>query len=368
MRIEAAVSRAGEAHPTIEALDLEEPRAGEVRVRVAAAGICHTDLYCHAGLGVPIPMPIVLGHEGAGIIEALGGGVRELAVGDHVVLSGASCGRCPKCLAGRPTYCRDAMKLSFGGARADGSSPLSQRGEPVHGMFFGQSSFATHLIAPERSAVKVAKDLPLHRLGPLGCGMITGAGSVLEAFRVAPGQSIVIFGVGSVGLAAVMAARIAGAPSIVAVDVSAERLRLAGELGATHTLRFDATTAGVLREIERDGFIFSFNTTNVAEVFTLAVECLAMEGTAGFVTRPRGGWTPNMATLLACGRKLQGILGGGAAPQRFIPLLLDYWGQGRFPFERLIEEFPFERIGEAWEACAQGAVVKPVLVMPPSEA
>ena len=139
-------------------------------MRVVASGICHTDLYCHAGLGMPIPRPIVLGHEGAGIVEAVGSGVRELSVGDHVVLSGASCGRCPKCHAGRPTYCRDAMKLSFGGMRGDGSSPLSQHGERVHGMFFAQSSFATQVIAPERSAVKVAKDLPLHLLGPLGCG------------------------------------------------------------------------------------------------------------------------------------------------------------------------------------------------------
>ncbi len=351
----------------IEELELGEPRADEVLVRVVAAGICHTDLYCHAGLGVPIPTPIVLGHEGAGIVEAVGGGVSELAVGDHVVLSGASCGQCPKCRAGRPTYCRDAMKLSFGGMRADGSSPLSRHGEPIHGMFFAQSSFATHVVAPERSAVRVAQDLPLDRLGPLGCGIITGAGSVLEAFRLHAGDSIVVFGVGSVGLAAVMAARIAGASRIVAVDISAERLRLASELGATDAIASDEKTAGILREIVRDGFTFGFNTTSVPEVFTLAAECLAMEGTAGFVTRPRGGWTPDIAKLLASGRRLQGILGGSAAPKVLIPLMIDYWRQGRFPFDRLIREFPFEKIGDAWEACAQGAVVKPVLVMAPSD-
>jgi aryl-alcohol dehydrogenase len=363
LRIRAAVSRTGQPHPTIEELELEEPRADEVRVRVVASGICHTDLYCHAGLGMPIPRPIVLGHEGAGIVEAVGSGVRELSVGDHVVLSGASCGRCPKCHAGRPTYCRDAMKLSFGGMRGDGSSPLSQHGERVHGMFFAQSSFATQVIAPERSAVKVAKDLRLHLLGPLGCGIITGAGSVLEAFRLRPGESIVIFGAGSVGLAAVMAARIAGASRIVAVDISAERLKLARELGATEAIASDETTANALREIAPDGFTFSFNTTSAAEVFTLAAECLATEGTAGFVTRPRGAWAPNMAALLASGRKLQGILGGSAAPKTFIPLMIDYWRQGRFPFERLVHEFPFAEIGQAWEACTQGAVVKPVLRM-----
>ncbi len=362
MKIQAAVSRAGRAHPVIEALELDEPRPDEVRIRIVATGICHTDLYCHAGRGVPVPRPIVLGHEGAGIVEAVGRGVESLAIGDHVVLSGASCGHCPKCRAGRPTYCRETMRLSFGGARADGSSPLSRPGEVIHGSFFAQSSFATHVVAPERSAVKVPQDVPLHLLGPLGCGIITGAGSVLEAFRLRPGESLVVFGVGSVGLAAVMAARIAGASRIVAVDVAPERLKLARELGATDGV-LSNEAAGALRDLEPFGFTYSFNTTSAPEVFTLAAECLATEVTAGFVTRPRGEWAPNMTTLLASGRKLQGILGGSAAPQIYIPLMIDYWRQGRFPFDRLVREFAFADIASAWDACTRGEVVKPVLRM-----
>ncbi len=355
------MSRAGDAHPIIEDAELDEPRADEVRIRIVATGICHTDLACHDGAGVPIPRPIVLGHEGAGIVEDVGSAVTGLAVGDPVVLSGASCGECPKCQAGRPTYCRDAMKLTFGGARRDGSSPLSQAGESIRGMFFGQSSFATHVVAPARSAVKVPDDVPLHLMGPLGCGIITGAGAVIEAFRLRPGESIVVFGVGSVGLAAVMAARLAGASRIVAVDVSVERLRLAHMLGATEAIDSSAASGAVLREIEPDGFTYSFNTTNVADVFTTATECLASEGTAGFVTRPSSPWAPNIASVLASGRKIQGILGGSAAPQIFIPRLIEYWRQGRFPFDRLIGVFPFEEIERAWQACKQGTVVKPVL-------
>jgi len=363
MKIAAAVSREGQKHPLIEELDLEAPRADEVRVRIVATGICHTDLHCHAGRGMPIPKPIVLGHEGAGIVEAVGAGVLDLAPGDHVVLSGGSCGVCPSCRSARPTYCRDAMKLSFAGMRNDGSSPLSQNGERIAGSFFAQSSFASHAVVPARSAVKVPKDVPLHLLGPLGCGIITGAGSVIEAFRLRPGQSLVVFGVGSVGLAAVMAGRLAGASRIVAVDTDAARLKLALELGATDAVPSNADTAGALKDILPYGFDYSFNTTVVPDVYEMATACLANEGTAGFVTRPAGPWVPNIAQILAGGRKLQGILGGSAAPQTFIPLMIDYWRQGRFPFDKLVAEFPFEAIGEAWEACEAGSVLKPVLRM-----
>jgi aryl-alcohol dehydrogenase len=363
VKIHAAVSRTKLTPPRIEELELDEPRPNEVRVRTVASGICHTDLSCHYGQGVPVPLPIVLGHEGAGVVESVGSGVRGLQPGDHVVLSGASCGLCPSCRAARPTYCRDAMKLSFGGMRADGSSPLSQDGIRISGAFFGQSSFATHLNTPESTAVKVPTDIPLQLLGPLGCGIITGAGAMLEALKVAPGQSVVIFGVGSVGLAAVMAASIAGASSIVAVDVSPERLRLAGPLGATDTVVSNEDTAAALREIQPYGFTYSFNTTHAPGVYTLATACLAHEGTAAIVTRPEGEWTLNVGHLLAGGRKMQGILGGSANPQLFIPLLIDYWRRGRFPFDRLITEFAFSDLDRAWQAARRGEVIKPVLTM-----
>lgn len=363
MRIAAAVSRAGTPHPAIEDVDLEAPRCDEVRVRIVATGICHTDLNCHSGRGMPVPQPIVLGHEGAGVIEAVGDAVAGLTVGDHVVLSGGSCGLCPSCRSARPTYCRDVMKLSFGGMRGDGSSPLSQNGERLAGAFFAQSSFATHAVVPGRSAVKVDSTVPLHLLGPLGCGIITGAGSVLEAFKLRPGQSIAIFGAGSVGLAAVMAAALAGASRIVAVDIDPARLELARAVGASDTALADVDTVGPLTDIMPGGFDFTFNTTSVPAVFDAALAVLGAEGTAGYVTRPLSDWTPSLARMMARGQKLQGILGGSAAPQIYIPMLIDYWKKGRFPFDRLAATFAFDDIATAWGECAAGTAIKPILLM-----
>jgi aryl-alcohol dehydrogenase len=360
MKITAAVSRSSQAAPSLETLELEPPRPGEMLVRIVAVGICHTDLHEHPGRHAP--HPIVLGHEGAGVVEALGEGVRGFAVGDHVILSGSSCGVCPSCVAGRPTYCDLAMPMSFGGKRLDGSTALACGSETIHSHFFGQSSFASHAIVPERTAVKVDKDLPLEMLAPLGCGVITGAGAVIEALKVRAGQTIAILGTGGVGLSAVMAAKLVGAKRIVAVDIDKARLDLALELGATDIVAADSdNVAQQIRAITGRGVDFTFNTTTVPAVHTIALEALAMNGTAGFVAAPRGEWAPAMFAMLAGGRQLRGILGGDANPRTFLPMLIDYWRQGRFPFDRLIQTYDFNEIGRAFHDCEAGTVIKPVL-------
>jgi aryl-alcohol dehydrogenase len=281
-----------------------------------------------------------------------------------VVLSGASCGACAKCHAGRPTYCRDSIRLSFGGARADGSSPLTQNGERVHGPFFAQSSFARHAVAPARSAVKVPRELPLATLGPLGCGVITGAGAVIEAFAMRPGQSLVVFGAGGVGLSAVMAARMIDAGRIAAVDVNLARLKLARELGADETIDANGgDPVAALREAWPDGYDFALNTTSISAVYAQALASLAVEGTMAFITMPKGGWSPELASLFHGGRKLRGILGGDAAPRTFIPMLIEQHQRGTFPLERLQTRYPFANIAEAFADVQAGRVVKPVLVM-----
>jgi aryl-alcohol dehydrogenase len=364
MKTVAAVSREGSPAPIIETLEIEGPRAGEVLVRIVATGVCHTDLRVHAGLGPGTPRPIVLGHEGAGIVEQLGEGVTSLAIGDHVVLSGSSCGTCPSCKRNSPIHCVEMMPRNFGGLRMDGTSALSKEGARIHAQFFGQSSFSQFALANERSAVKVPKGVPLEILGPLGCGVITGTGAVINSLNVRTGDTIAVFGTGGVGLSAVMAARLVGASRIVAIDVLPARLALAKELGATDTI--DAKhgdVANAIRQLVPGGVNFSLNTTSIPDIFTQALDCLAVRGTGGFVTSPRGEWKPQMFPILAGAKKLQGIVGGDAAPQFFIPMLIDYYRQGRLPFDRLIRFYRFDEIAAAFHDMERGDTIKPVLRM-----
>lgn len=361
LSMHAAVSRDGAATPALEEVRLEDPRAGEARIRIVACGICHTDVKVHARPG---PKPIVLGHEGAGVVEQVGPGVTELQPGDHVVIGANFCGRCPTCRRGYTSYCQEMLQRNFGGARPDGSTPLSQDGAPIHGRFFGQSSFARYALIDARSAVRVPPDLPLPTLAPLGCGVVTGAGAVLRALRVAPGQSLAVFGTGAVGLSAVMAAALAGAAEIIAVDVVRPRLQLAAELGATATLHpDDGDVVAAIRELTGGGADFTFNTTSSAAVYEQAAACLAIRGTAGFVAPPDDPWTPNLPLLMAGGQAVRGIIGGDANPQLFVPLLIDFFRRGRFPLDRLICTYDFADFAAAFQDAERGAAIKPVLTM-----
>jgi aryl-alcohol dehydrogenase len=213
-QIKAAVVRDKGGPFNLETLTLEGPRRDEVLVRIVASGMCHTDMVARDKV-YEVPHPIVLGHEGAGIVEVVGEDVQGVDPGDHVVLSYLPCGRCKPCLLGKPFYCENTYALSFGGARLDGSmATRDAEGKPVHDHFFGQSSFGTLALANERNVVKVPEDAPLELLGPLGCGIQTGAGSVMNALKVGAGTSFVVFGAGAVGLAAVMAASAVGATTV----------------------------------------------------------------------------------------------------------------------------------------------------------
>jgi len=366
MQIQVAVVREPGGRFSIEAADLDDPRAGEVVVRVVAAGLCHTDLLTRAGF-LPPALPAVVGHEGAGIVERVGPGVTNVVPGDHVVLTFASCRHCPNCRRGRPTGCVNFRACNFAGTRGDGSATLSQHGAPVNGVYFGQSSFASHSLASEANVVKVTPEAPLELLGPLGCGIQTGAGAVLNSLAAEPGSSIAIFGVGSVGMAALLAAKVAGCSLIVAVDPSPERLRLALELGATHSVEPSVKDPRAVILDATDGFgaDYSLECIGRPTVLQQAFESLAVGGTCGAlgVFPPAAEINIGIAALKA-GRTVRGIIEGDSVPDMFIPELIALWRQGRFPFDRLIRTYSFDQINDAAADSEKGTTLKPVLLMP----
>ena len=346
----------------IRELLLEPPRADELVVRTVATGVCHTDSFARDG-HYPVPVPVVLGHEGAGVVEAVGADVHDVRVGDHVVLSFAHCGRCPTCRAGRPALCRSAYEQNFAAQRADGSTPLSAPdGSPVHGMYFGQSSFSTAALAPAASAVVVDDDVDLTVAAPFGCGFQTGAGAVLNSLAPAPGSSIAVFGAGTVGLCAVMAAVIAGCSTVVAVDRNPARLALAEELGATHVLEAGERVLASLRQIGGGGVDSALDTTGHPGVVRQAVDALHVAGTFALVGSSALGTevTLDMPHMLF-GRTFRGVIEGDSVPREFIPQLIEHHRAGRFPVDRLVRRFPFDQIEAAVAAAERGEVVKPVL-------
>lgn len=360
----AAVATEPKGPFDIRALQLEGPRPGEVLVRVAGVGICHTDLIARDQM-LPVKLPAVLGHEAAGTVEQVGAEVSDLAPGDKVVLTFLSCGECHQCAKGEPAYCTQMPMLNFLGRRPDGSVALSDGDNPVSSHFFGQSSFASYALAPRRSVVKVASELPLELLGPLGCGIQTGAGAVLNVIDAQAGSSIAIFGGGAVGLSAVLAAVAAGCTRIAAIDPKPERRQMALDLGATEAL--DPLAEDFATALAANGeFDSSLDTSGVPESIAAAVSCLRVRGVCALVGTPSvlGQTFPVRTGLFVQkGIMLRGVIEGDSDPQSFIPLLLSLQAQGRFPFERLIRTYPLAAINEAIADQHSGACIKPVLTM-----
>ncbi|CAP41722.1 MULTISPECIES: NAD(P)-dependent alcohol dehydrogenase [Pseudomonadota] len=362
--ITVAVVRAPQQPFTIEAARIRAPRKDEVLVRVVATGLCHTDLIVRDQY-YPVPLPAVLGHEGAGVVEEVGPNVKNLKVGDHVVLTYGACGHCNPCASGHEAYCKDFYPLNFGGCDIHGDTALQTAdGVPLHDHFFAQSSFATYALARENNAIQVPADAPLELLGPLGCGIQTGAGAVINSLKVRVGSSFAAYGAGAVGLSAVMAARVAGATTIIAIDVVPSRLELAKELGATHTVNSkEVDVIETVREITNGGADFALESTGRPEVLEAGIDALGGLGTMGIVGAPKLGTRASfdINSLLLGGRSIRGIVEGDSVPQVFIPQLVKLYQQGRFPFDRLVKFYPLEQINQAAEDSTKGITLKPIL-------
>jgi len=345
-------------------VELDDPRPDEVLVRLVAAGLCHTDLGVVVG-ALPFPLPGVLGHEGAGVVEAVGSAVSSVAPGDQVLLSFTSCGNCANCRDGHPAYCATWLSANLlGGRRADGTATITRNVQELGGHFFGQSSFARRALADARSVVKVGADAPLDLLAPLGCGVQTGAGAVWNILKPRPGATLLVAGAGAVGLSAVMAARLSPATTVIAVDRVPARLKLAEELGATHTV--DTTETDLAEAVANltggrgvDGVV---ETTGAIPLLRAGIDALAARGTAVIVGAPAFGAEVAVdVNHMLAGRTVTGLTLGDSETQTLIPVLVDLVTSGRLPIDRLIRHYLFEDIQQAVEDVVSGEAIKPVL-------
>ncbi len=364
--IRAAVLVDGQQELALQALSIEEPREGEVLVRVVATGICHTDMVLRdAGI---TGRPVVLGHEGAGVVERLGAGVTGFAVGDRVAISFAHCGACKHCEQDKPSYCELFFPLNYVAGRGDGSHSLSLDGQPVGSHIFGQSSFASYSVCPASNLVKVPEGFPLELAGPFGCGFQTGAGTVLNALQVPNGASIAVLGAGAVGLAAVAAAaNIAGAGTVIAVDIHPERLQVATEVGATHTLDGRASDLDEqVRTICPGGVEFVIDTTARTAFVERWLPLMSLRGTLALVASypQEDSFSFNAVTMMISGKRIIGVMEGDTDVQTFIPALMRHHIEGRFPMDKLVRYYDFADFNQAIHDAESGKTIKAVVRMP----
>ncbi|MCD8012178.1 MAG: NAD(P)-dependent alcohol dehydrogenase [Lachnospiraceae bacterium] len=363
--IRAAVTHTPDSPYKIEEVELAEPKNDEVLVKIVACGLCHTDEF---GKQIGIRMPIVLGHEGAGIIEKTGADVKGFEVGDHVVFSFATCGHCRSCVSGQPAYCENFNQINFGGIGADGTTKLFQDGKELS-MFFGQSSFAQYSTVNARNIVKVDKDVDLSMVAPFGCGIQTGAGAVLNAIKPNVEDSIAVFGCGAVGMSAIMAAKVAGCRQIIAVGGNARSLELAKELGATDVvnrkmLDDNVTIAEAEQEVSHGGVNYAIDTSGNGNMIMNAIKATAYHGT--IVVLAPTGKLENLdvgAEILMMTRTIRPCYEGDSVPQIFIPRLVQLYKEGKFPVDKIIEQYAFEDIEQARIDSDSGKVIKAVVVM-----
>ncbi|MBO0475514.1 NAD(P)-dependent alcohol dehydrogenase [Vagococcus sp. DIV0080] len=366
MKIKAAVvSQEGKEYD-IQTVNLAEPKESDVLVRIVASGICRSD-YAERN-GNSVPFPNVLGHEGAGIVEKVGPNVKDLQPGDHVLLSYGYCEECKKCHEGHPSSCYSWLNINNSGVNTRGEHVFTDEGGNSINNFFNQSSFATHSLVDQSNIVKVSKDVDLRLLGPLGCGLGTGSGAVLEVLRPKAGESIAVFGTGAVGFAALMAAKIVGCKTIIALDINEERLSIAKDLGATHVINSGVNPETVVDQVmaitNGVGVDYAIDTSGVMPVMKQALAIVGNGGTFVPLAVTKKDFEVNTFFDLVFGnKKIVGCLIGDTIPKYHLPRLIDFYLQGQFPFDQFIKFYDFEEINEAEADLISGKTLKSVLVM-----
>lgn len=346
----------------VEELALDPPREGEIRVRMAASGVCHSDLHVVEGIH-PTLLPVVLGHEGAGIVEDLGPGVSGLEPGDHVLLTWLPyCGHCRECVHGRPNICENTAW--YDATMEDGTCRFSLGGEPVH--HYNTSSFAERSVVPARTAVKVDPELPLSELALMGCAVMTGVGAVLNTARVRPGETVAVVGCGGVGLNVVQGARIAGAERIIAIDVVPAKLELARELGATDAV--DASQSSdvpaAVRDLVPAGVDHAFEALGRPETIATTLELTARGGQALLIgmAPPDARVGLDALTMTLEERSVRGSWYGSCVPLRDIPMLIELYRGGRLRLEPLITTCGLDDVNDAFARMRAGETARSVIV------
>lgn len=360
----AAVVHAPGQEFSLEEVHLDEPRSDEVLVRIVATGLCHTDLSLRDSLPAEM-FPRVFGHEGTGVVERVGTDVTGISVGDHVVLSFRSCRACGPCKDGAVGYCDNSLMLNYMGFRMDGSTTHLQNDAPLYGSFFGQSSMAAHAIAYADNCVVVDPELDLTTLAPFGCGYQTGAGTVLNIFRAGPGDSLVVFGCGAVGLAAIAAAKGVGVETIIAVDLLDSRLEIAaayGAVGVNPTTLGEQTVPERVKELTGGGASYAIDTTAISPVVKQAQQSLGMRGTLVALGLGAEEYAIDAIDLLQSGKIIRSSVEGDSDPLEMIPRLIEMRAAGDFDVDHLVTTYPHTQITQAIDDVLAGRVVKPVLV------
>jgi S-(hydroxymethyl)glutathione dehydrogenase/alcohol dehydrogenase len=348
----------------IEDLEIPKPQQGEVLVKVAATGMCSTDAAVLSG-AMPVPPPIVLGHESAGIVEEIGPGVTTVKPGDHVVMFVMpSCGKCSCCISGQPYLCKPASEVIMAGTMMDGTTRLSKpEGEVVHS-YFSQGSFAEYAVVHELAAVKIPDDVPLEKACILGCGTSTGLGAVLNKAVVGVGSTVAVLGCGGVGQSVVIGAKLAGSSRIFAVDVLDSKLEMARELGATDVI--NASRENVLDRIQdgtNGGVDYAFECIGNPATITLSLDCIRPGGKAIVLgMAPYGTMAEIDAAFLLFDKTLTGCVGGSLRPGVDIPRYAELYREGRLPLDKLVSKtYKLDEINEAFSAMKKGEVIRGVI-------
>ncbi len=365
MKVRAAILFEVGKKLEIHEVDVQGPQAGEVLIRMAAAGVCHTDRHVMTG-HVTAPLPAVLGHEGAGVVEDVGAAVTSVKRGDHVIpLWRLSCGLCEYCSDGRPALCNEGMQIRSTGCLLDGTTRLSLGKVPIK-HFCGVSSFAECAVVPERAVLRIPDDLPLDCAALLGCAVVSGVGAVVNAARVRPGSSVAVFGTGGVGLNVVQGAALAGAEPIIAVDRVPQKLEWARRFGATHAV--DARHGDPVAEVRAltggRGVNYAFEVIGEPAVMRQAYDSLAKRGMCVVlgVTPPTAEVRVPALSLVFEERVLTGSIYGAGAPRVEIPKLIALYRAGRLKLDELLtRRYPFAQVNEAYEALERGEVARSVV-------